>query len=207
MAMPNHIKARRKYLKLTQQKIADGAKTTKATVMKLEKGDMQLTENWMKRLAVPLQCKPEDLIADEWPADVPLIGEVYGKSEIKYYRNLPELGVEESDPTYWDKMQKAPRPPEGEYREVMALRVVDDALEPLLSIGSFVYYSERLVQDFKSLIGRLVVCELTNGEVHVARLQPGYSFGVYNLLKPSGMMMNDIELNWCAKIIFFKPAE
>ncbi|MDG1287276.1 MAG: helix-turn-helix transcriptional regulator [Rickettsiales bacterium] len=205
--MSNHIKARRKYLKLTQQKIADAANTTKATVMKLEKGDMQLTENWMKRLSVPLQCKPEDLIASEWPAEVPIIGEVGDKSIVKFFCDLPEMGAAEPDPTYWDKMQKAPRPPEGEYREAMALRVTDDALEPLLSTGSLVYYSERLTQDFNAYIGLLVVCELSNGDVHVARLQPGYSFGNYNLLKPSGALMSDATLNWCAKIIFFKPAE
>ena len=204
--MANHVKSRRKELKLTQQKVADAAGTTKATVMKLEKGDMQLTENWLQRLSVPLECRPEDLVTEEWPQDIPIIGEVSGPSKVTFLFDLPQAGLAEPATDQFKKADKAPRLPQDGYRDVMALRVKDGALEPLLPKDSLVYYAEPKTEGFDDYTSQLTVCELENGEVHVTRLQAGQSFGTYDLLRSNAVVINDAKLNWCARVIFMKPA-
>jgi transcriptional regulator with XRE-family HTH domain len=202
--MANHVKARRKELKLTQQDIADAAGTTKATVMKLERGHMQLTENWLQRLSVPLKCRPEDLIMENWPDPVPVIGKITDKSLISLFKKLPDAGMAEADSTYWNGMDEVPQPPGGEYRDTRALRVEGDALEPILAEDSLVYFTDVLSSNFDEYIDSMVVCESNSEEIHIARLKRGYNFGSYNLMKPNGKTLEDVSLNWCGKVVFFK---
>ncbi|WP_020591449.1 XRE family transcriptional regulator [Kiloniella laminariae] len=60
--MDNRIKELRQAKGLTLQQVADKAGTTKAQVMKLEKGDRRLTDIWMVRLAIALACDPKELM-------------------------------------------------------------------------------------------------------------------------------------------------
>lgn len=201
--MANHIKPRRKQLGLTQQAIADQIGTTKATVMKLEKGDMQLTEIWMRRLSGPLQCRPEDLIADHMPEDVPLIGEVDGQGVVQLFRPLPVAGAAEAA-DYWSGLEVVERPPETGHRHVRALRLVQEAMEPLLPSGSIVYYAERIMGGFDEFENKLVVCGLAGGGVFLRRLRPGSEFNRYHLVAADGDRLENIELAWLAKVIFLK---
>jgi len=61
--MQNRIKEFRKRANLSQQKLADMSGTTAATIMKLEKGDMQLTTVWIERISAALRINPLDLIS------------------------------------------------------------------------------------------------------------------------------------------------
>ncbi|MCZ4279782.1 LexA family transcriptional regulator [Kiloniella laminariae] len=60
--MDNRIKELRLAKGLTLQQVADKAGTTKAQVMKLEKGDRRLTDLWMVRLSIALACDPKELM-------------------------------------------------------------------------------------------------------------------------------------------------
>jgi len=204
--MPNHIKQRRKELKLTQQTIADSVGSTKATIMKLEKGAMQLTESWMQRLAIPLQCKAEDLIAKQWPADVPIIGEISIEQGISFHHSpLDSNGVADSVKGNPLNVSFAPRPPDGEYRDIKALTVVDDAAEPFLSKGSIIYYAEVITQDFKRYHDALIVCELQDSGYYFGRLKQGDDYGKFNLLLLNGQKISDVSLHWCGQVVFCKP--
>lgn len=203
--MGNHVKKRRKQLKLTQEKVAQAAGTTKATIMKLEKGSMQLTENWLKRLSVPLQCRPEDLIAEEMPQDVPLIGEVREKGELSLYKAMPPVGAGEPDSAYWEGLERVERPPEGGYRAVRAVRVTGEAFEPFLPDGSLIYYAEPAETDIDRFLNQLVVCELEDGRLMIRRLLHGVNFGRYDLSSPNAGTISNVALRWCAKVIFMKP--
>jgi len=54
--MSNRIKEIRKDRGLSHEYLADAVHTTKATISKLEKGDIQLTMEWMRKLARVLEC-------------------------------------------------------------------------------------------------------------------------------------------------------
>ena len=63
--VPNRIKELRQARDLSQEGLARECHTTHATIGKLEKGDMELTLNWMRRIAAALDCKPVDLLAED----------------------------------------------------------------------------------------------------------------------------------------------
>ncbi|WP_419905068.1 XRE family transcriptional regulator [Kiloniella sp.] len=60
--MENRIKEIRTEKGMTLQQVADKAGTTKAQVMKLEKGDRRLTDVWMVRLSLAMSCDPKELM-------------------------------------------------------------------------------------------------------------------------------------------------
>lgn len=202
--MANHVKARRKQLRLTQQAVADASGTTKATIMKLERGDMQLTQNWLQRLAEPLQCEPADLILPDWPQQIPIVGEVDGKGEVELF--LPFLfrndDIDES--VYWQEMEKAPRLPNGNYAGAKALKVVDDSFNSLLSVGSLIYFCQMCYEDLTPCMRRLTVCQTIDGSVYVTRLQRGYETDTYNLTRVNSAMIESQQLRWCAPVVFMK---
>jgi transcriptional regulator with XRE-family HTH domain len=59
--MTNHIKSIRLARGLTLSELARLTSTTPAQIQKLERGERRLTDAWLKRLAVALQCHPVDL--------------------------------------------------------------------------------------------------------------------------------------------------
>jgi len=65
--MENRIKEIRKDRGLSQEQLADAVHTTKATISKLEKGDIQLTMEWMRKLARALECHWAELGEDAAP--------------------------------------------------------------------------------------------------------------------------------------------
>ncbi len=61
--MENRIKEIRTEKGMTLQQVAEKADTTKAQVMKLEKGDRRLTDVWMVRLSLAMSCDPKELMS------------------------------------------------------------------------------------------------------------------------------------------------
>lgn len=59
---PNRIRELRTAAKLSQQKLGDLVGVSKMTISDLERGDMELTLNYMKRLAPALGVQPADLL-------------------------------------------------------------------------------------------------------------------------------------------------
>ena len=59
---PNRIRELRMAADLSQQALGDRIGVTKVTISDLEKGNMQLTLDYMRRLAVALAVLPADLL-------------------------------------------------------------------------------------------------------------------------------------------------
>ena len=59
---PNRIREFRKNRRLTQQQVADATGTTHQQIQRLELGERQLTEFWMKRISPVFGCLPGDLM-------------------------------------------------------------------------------------------------------------------------------------------------
>lgn len=60
--MENRIKELRLKADLSQEDLAKKVGTTRATIMKLEKGTMQLTADWMQKIADGLGCDWTELL-------------------------------------------------------------------------------------------------------------------------------------------------
>jgi transcriptional regulator with XRE-family HTH domain len=66
---PNNLKAWRKYRKMTQQELADAIGTAKSVISDLERGVVQLSPKWLRRLAPVLGTQPGHLL-DYKPEDL-----------------------------------------------------------------------------------------------------------------------------------------
>lgn len=201
----NPLKDRRKALGLTQEQVALQANTTKATIMKLERGYMQLTANWLERLAPPLQCHPADLLPQHHKAIIPLLGEVTLRGTATLYRKLPLAHAAQETSQEWAGLAQVEAPPETGYRHLFALRVADDGLEPFLREGSLIYAAEPMESGFDTLLGQLALCQTAPDHWVIRRITQGYSYGKYNLSTLNGSVAADETLLAAARIIFFKP--
>jgi transcriptional regulator with XRE-family HTH domain len=59
---PNHLKAWRKHNRMTQEKLAEKVGTTKSVISDLERGVVQLSGKWLRRLAPALKTQPGHLL-------------------------------------------------------------------------------------------------------------------------------------------------
>lgn len=67
---PNRLRELRLAKGWSQQRLADAIGVSKVTISDLERGGMQLTLDYMRRLAVPLGCTAAELLA---PTDNPYL--------------------------------------------------------------------------------------------------------------------------------------
>lgn len=69
----NHLRAWRKYRRMTQQELADAIGTAKSVISDLERGVVQLSPKWLRRLAPVLGTQPGHLLdydPDELDSDI-----------------------------------------------------------------------------------------------------------------------------------------
>lgn len=66
---PNHLRAWRKFNRMTQQELADELGTAKSVISDLERGVVQLSDKWLRRLAPALKTQPGHIL-DYDPAEV-----------------------------------------------------------------------------------------------------------------------------------------
>lgn len=199
------LKQRRKALGLTQEQVARATGTTKATIMKLERGYMQLTANWLAKLAVPLQCKAADLLPEATGKIIPLLGEISGRGIAQLLKPLPQSHAASEIIADWQELERVEAPPETGYRHLFALRVSDDGLEPFLRAGSLIYAAEPIISGFDILLDQLALCQTSEKIWYIRRIVKGYDYGKYNLMSLQGQVTADVTLLQAAKIVFFKP--
>lgn len=66
---PNNLRAWRKHNKMTQQELADALGTAKSVISDLERGVVQLSDKWLRRLAPVLKTQPGHIL-DHDPNDL-----------------------------------------------------------------------------------------------------------------------------------------
>lgn len=59
---PNRIAVLRKRASLSQERLAESLNTGRSTIVKLERGDMTLSQDWMERIARAVGCEPWELL-------------------------------------------------------------------------------------------------------------------------------------------------
>ena len=63
--MQNRIRTIRKMRKLSQLRLAEAVGCSNVQISDLEKGNVQLTLNWMRRIAAALAVDPADLLVED----------------------------------------------------------------------------------------------------------------------------------------------
>lgn len=204
LVMKNRLQEIRIAQGLTRDELAERVHTTGTTIYRLETGRRKLNDDWMRLLSAALQVPPEDIIAE--PRLVPIVGTVGAGAEVfpidDYPLVQPERLAEHVYPA--DGMEYAEAPPTGPLRDMVALRITGDSMHPIKE-GWLVYYNNRIEGNCDQYLNELCVVKVRNGPVLVKELKRGYSIGRYNLFSHNAEIMEDRELEWCAKVQFLRP--
>ena len=135
------------------QGLAERTDTSRQQIHKLERGERQLTEGWMRRLARPLSCEPADLLMDSESASgdgqsadgsgTASNSDVSGVRAVTFDRrdSIPVYASAQGGPdgtilTY-EPIEFVDRPePLFGVRNAFAMYVVNDSMEPKYSQGA-----------------------------------------------------------------------
>lgn len=137
---------------------------------------------------------------------VPVIAEIGAGAKIFPIDDLPLIpnGLREHDQQEYINCEFVDAPPGHSYG-VVALKVKGDSMLPFMPTGTIVYY-ERKASDCSENIGKLSIVALPDGSVLLKTLRRGFGYDRYNLESYNAPLIENVELLWCAKVIFIKPA-
>ncbi len=96
-------------------------------------------------------------------------------------------------------------PPELGHRDLVALRVKGNALYPFMPDGTLIYYSETATQPpFDAHLDALCIVKTKHGPAVIRKLRRGELFDTYHLEDFFGDKLQNVEVEWCARITFIK---
>lgn len=194
--MKNNIRKIRKNLDMSMDAVAEIIGTTRATIMKLEKGQMQLTTQWMEKIARALKCPPMELIFDISPPMVPVMGYVGAGAEVIPLEDTEISSLEEVEcPTGYLPAN------------IIALRVRGDSMEPQMEDGWLIFYRRETDGVPHDCIGELCVVALENNGLLVKKVRHGSKPHHYHLYSknPNRDPIIDVKLRWASKVIDIRP--
>lgn len=67
--VPHYLKEWRKFRGMTQQELADALETSKSVISDMERGELQLSPKWLRRIAPILETQPGHIL-DHDPNDL-----------------------------------------------------------------------------------------------------------------------------------------
>lgn len=120
--MKNRIKEIRELRGISQEKLAELTGTSRSQIVKLERGERRLSQDWMERLAAPVGCAAADFITEIEPA---LTGR---KIEVKGYVQAG-LWAESNELAPDDWLAIDSHGAYDHYRRVSGLQVRGDSMD------------------------------------------------------------------------------
>ena len=215
--MQNNIRKIRKEKKLTLEAIAEIVGTNAAMIQKLEKGERGLKYEWMIKLSKALNCKPEDLIAEPQKIKMIPIKGIAGAGGEIFCDGDDDGGYGEVEcPIFFT----------SNYNDIVAVQVRGDSMFPVFQDGWVVYYTERRDLELPTIllqggqvpynpkgsiddplgdfINKPCIVKLRNGRTMLKTLKKGSEKGLYNLVSYNSPDMENMEVEWAAKIVFVK---
>jgi phage repressor protein C with HTH and peptisase S24 domain len=190
-AMKNRMRYLRQKAGLTLEEVAEAAGTSNQMIGMLERGQRNLTTNWMERIAPVLGVSPADLM--ELPRTVPVVGYVGAGAEI-YTIDDHQKGA---------GMDLISAPPQGATGTMVALVVRGDSMSPAYEDGDVIYYDEIVIGDFTHLIGKRVIVRLSDGRTFIKKLRRN-SDGNYWLHSHNADPIVSPQIEWCAPVLWVK---
>ena len=152
----NRIAEVRKQKGFTQQSLADALGVHWVTVSKLERGVMQLTAQWMEKVAAALGVDEMELWGGVRKKTLTVDGSIIGGRTADFYS-------ENSSVTYDTHLSTI-----GDFLTFW-LRIEDDAMTPFFSRGDLLQFTS-LVIGGGALIGRMCIFRIDGGDLQLGTL-------------------------------------
>jgi hypothetical protein len=139
---------------------------------------------------------------------IPLLGYVGGGEAVYPYDDLPLLPrtitAADRDSINCEWVDAPPgRYPNG----VVALRVTGPSMKPYMPAGTIVYYANRIEGGAPAhCVASLCVVQLADGKTLLKLVQKSQKHGKFDLHSYNNPPITDVDLAWCAPVIFIKPS-
>lgn len=185
--MSNRIAHFRKKAGLSQDALGKALHSGRSTVTKLERGEIPLTDRWLERLSVVLNCTPVDILGDF----VPVVGKIGAGGSVIF----EDFGNDE----------QVRRPPDT-VGELIGLEVVGDSMLPKFDPGDIIYISRDNDGVDPADIGAVCACRLVSGETYLKQIVRGSRPGVFTLRSYNAADMEDREVEWATPVRAITPA-
>lgn len=184
------LKDARKSAGLTQEGLGQLANSGRSTIVKLEKGELPMSEAWAKRLAPHLNVRPDQLW--DGPA-VPIVGYVGAGQRVYAFDDMAGSGDAIS------------RPPMTS-GDLLAVEVRGESMLPLAEEGWHIVYTAEATVDEHLVIGKVCVVQLDeDGAMLVKRVVRGSKPYHYHLLSLNAPAIEDVRLRWAAVVKAIVP--
>lgn len=195
MKTTNNIRLIRTKLGLSMDKLAEKIGTTRATIMKLEHGDMKLTTNWMDRIASGLGCDPVDLITAT-NKTVKVFGYV-GAGAVVFPVEEDQAGTGAID--------EVEAPPGVDPDSVIAVIVTGTSMYPAYREGDALYYKKLCDYD-DSCLRKECIVKVKDGAIYVKVLTRGSKPNTFTLTSYNAEPIEDVQIDFACKILWVKKA-
>lgn len=187
--MGNNLKTLRLRQGWTHQQAADAMHVSRSQFIKLERGDRRLTADYIASAAEAFSVAEAVILAPA--ATVPVVGFVGAGSEAHYY-------AEAQGP--FDEVPM----PVGGTADTVAVEIRGDSLGSMFNTW-LVYYDQVRTPPTPELLRELCVVGLVDGRVLVKQLLPGSRPRHFHLLSQTEGLIEDVELEWAAKVKSMTP--
>jgi len=205
MPMKNRIKEFRALQKMSLAEMEILTGISAQQLNRLEKGSRRLNQDNMNLIAKALKKRPEELISLQ--NRIPIVGTVGAGGEVFPIDDLP-LVPAQMTPEEMDQMNcEWTDSPPGVYPDgIVALRVEGTSMMPFMPAGTIVYYAERFEGGAPDhCLATLCVVQLRDGKTLLKMVRKGQSHGKFDLQSYNFETITDVDLAWCAPVIFIKP--
>jgi phage repressor protein C with HTH and peptisase S24 domain len=184
------LKDARKRARLSQEKLGLLADSGRSTIVKLEKGELPMSEAWAKRLAPHLNVRPDQLF--EGP-QIPVIGYVGAGQRVYAYDDMLDAG------------DTIARPPMTA-GDLLAVEVKGDSMLPLAEEGWHIVYTAEATVDEHVVLNKVCVVQLDEDEsMLVKRVMRGTKPYHYHLHSTNAALIEDVRLRWAAVVKAIVP--
>jgi transcriptional regulator with XRE-family HTH domain len=178
----NKLSEARKSKGLTQQQLADRVGTHFVTISKLERGKMQLTADWIIKLAKALDVTVAEIFSPPAIRErLELQGVVQNGFSVRPVRGIEsryvlETGDADDDASYW-------------------IAVADDAFLPFFHRGDAIRFTTFAPEGYPNSEGRLGCLQLKDGRVIIAIIEEYLGGDKFNVRTTTGQRFENVDVD------------
>jgi DNA-binding XRE family transcriptional regulator len=185
------LKDARKRAGLSQEKLGLNVGSGRSTIVKLEMGELPMSEAWARRLAPALGVRADQL----WEGpQVKVIGYVGAGARVYAYDDMLDAG---------DTIDRPPMT----HGDLLAVEVKGESMLPLAEEGWHIVYTAEATVDENAVLNKVCVVQVDDpdGSMLVKRVMRGTKPYHYHLVSLNALPIEDVRLRWAAVVKAIVP--
>jgi transcriptional regulator with XRE-family HTH domain len=193
--MSNRIKELRKIKGLTQEQLAEAVGMSHAYILRIERGERNLSSKWTSKISEVLGVSESELFPQD-TLEMPILGYVGAGDTV----NIEHIDIDNSQ-------DMTPRP-SGMPKDSIAFRVKGDSMRPMLRDDDLILCLPQS-QNWQNLIGELCVVKTSENEIYIKELRKGYEEGTVRLISYNQLIdpIENVKPIWVSRVAVMVKVE